>query len=480
MKTFFVLAFVVLCLSRVFCQQHQIDSLLKILPATRDSTVRVDILNALAFQYIPLSLSSAEEFARQAMTDAGAIAYKRGLAESLKNMGTVHMVRGEYTMAVETGYQSLKLYEQLHDKAGRSKAMNNLALVFNERGEFDKAYDLTRQSLMLKREVGDSLGVANSLLALATYYRSTRDYNRALAACKQALARYQVLQDDHGVSYAYLQMGEVYHDQRNYPFAGTYYRDALRIARVTRDNGQTVTATKQLGQLFLDAQQYDSAYKYLHQCAALARRYSSRRNEQEATQALARYFENRGMLDSALLYTRMAGAVERAMFERQKRDQIAGIQMLYDFQKKEQELNFQKKIVRRQYVAIVGVTLVLLLAITLGFKFYGLNRTNRQAKEALLKLNTDIHAMNENLEAMVQERTEEIGRQNQRLIEYAFFTAHEVRGPLARILGLVELAKINELKDEREEIMGRLKEAAEELDEVIRTINRKLESNRRL
>jgi signal transduction histidine kinase len=109
-----------------------------------------------------------------------------------------------------------------------------------------------------------------------------------------------------------------------------------------------------------------------------------------------------------------------------------------------------------------------------------LNKSNAEAKEALLKLNGEINQMNENLESMVRERTEEIAAKNQRLLEYAFFTAHEVRGPLARILGLVELAKIQELRHEHEEIIVRLHEAANELDEVIRIINRKLESTKRI
>ena len=79
------------------------------------------------------------------------------------------------------------------------------------------------------------------------------------------------------------------------------------------------------------------------------------------------------------------------------------------------------------------------------------------------------------LEEKVQERTEEIRMQNQKLVEYAFFTAHEVRGPFARILGLVELVKIKQLKHEREEIISRLRVSANELDEILRQVNRKLE-----
>jgi signal transduction histidine kinase len=90
-------------------------------------------------------------------------------------------------------------------------------------------------------------------------------------------------------------------------------------------------------------------------------------------------------------------------------------------------------------------------------------------------MNQEINKLNENLEVRVQERTEEIRQQNQMLVEYAFFTAHEVRGPLARILGLVDLVKVKELNHEREEIISRLQIAANELDEIIRTVSRKLE-----
>jgi hypothetical protein len=47
-------------------------------------------------------------------------------------------------------------------------------------------------------------------------------------------------------------------------------------------------------------------------------------------------------------------------------------------------------------------------------------------------------------------------------------------------LGLVELARLQELRHEHEEIIVRLHEAANELDEVIRIINRKLESTKRI
>jgi signal transduction histidine kinase len=479
MKNFFSTAiFIFLTSTIVFAQQHRIDSLLKVLPTIEDEKQRIDLLNALAFQYTILSPSDAEKFANDAVVKARGISYKKGLAESLKILGILHYVRNEYSVAVEYCYQSLKLYEEINDPSGRAKVLNNLALIFSKQNQFDKAREFSEQSLKLKRTIGDSLGVSNSLLLLSEYYRNAKNFAKALELCKESLIRLQQLKYEGGLSHVYLAMGEVYSDLDNYTLASSYYKDAIRYAKISNDNMQVIAANNKLGQLFLNSQQFDSAYYYLRATIALAQKRNNRAQEMEALKFLSIYFEKQRNLDSALYFTRQVSGLERVIFENERREQIATIQMLYDYQQKEQELGFQRKIVKRQYIAIGGVSLILILAVMLGFKFYALNKTNHQAKEALMKLNIEINRMNENLEMKVQERTEEIAQQNQKLIEYAFFTAHEVRGPLARILGLVELARIKELMDDREEILERLQEAAQELDEIIRIINRKLEGSR--
>jgi signal transduction histidine kinase len=151
--------------------------------------------------------------------------------------------------------------------------------------------------------------------------------------------------------------------------------------------------------------------------------------------------------------------------------------MLSGFEEKDKELLFQKRIVRRQYIAISGVTVILILSIIFGFRVFALNKSNREAKEALMELNTEKNRVNENLESLVVQRTEQLKTQNQKILEYAFTIAHEVRGPLARILGLIELAKIRELSEEdKKQIMVRLEDASNELDDIIRAVNRKLET----
>jgi hypothetical protein len=91
-----------------------------------------------------------------------------------------------------------------------------------------------------------------------------------------------------------------------------------------------------------------------------------------------------------------------------------------------------------------------------------------------LGLSNKVKLINENLEKLVQERTDKISQQNQKLIDYAFRNAHNVRGPLARILGLVNLISI-EHKETNSIYVSRLSESAEELDSSIKDMSKLLE-----
>lgn len=105
--------------------------------------------------------------------------------------------------------------------------------------------------------------------------------------------------------------------------------------------------------------------------------------------------------------------------------------------------------------------------------------TNGKLEEA----NAEVYAQNEviasysrSLEVLVEERTKDIQSLNQKLIEYAFFNSHKVRGPLARILGLIYLIRLTTAANENASIhvvddqIDMLDKSATELDDVIKAI----------
>ncbi|MFZ6013513.1 MAG: tetratricopeptide repeat protein, partial [Bacteroidota bacterium] len=89
--------------------------------------------------------------------------------------------------------------------------------------------------------------------------------------------------------------------------------------------------------------------------------------------------------------------------------------------------------------------------------------------------NEEISLKNENLEKEVYIRTKEIVEYNQQLEQFAFMSAHNLRGPVARILGLGHLLELPRNTREDVAIKDKLIKTTRELDKVVNDLNTILE-----
>jgi signal transduction histidine kinase len=93
---------------------------------------------------------------------------------------------------------------------------------------------------------------------------------------------------------------------------------------------------------------------------------------------------------------------------------------------------------------------------------------------ALIKLNEELQELNKNLETRIEQRTQQLTLQNQRLTEYTFVNAHKLRAPVSSILGLIHLME-QVSPEEIKEISKHLKTCGDQLDAITREISRNLE-----
>lgn len=99
-------------------------------------------------------------------------------------------------------------------------------------------------------------------------------------------------------------------------------------------------------------------------------------------------------------------------------------------------------------------------------------------RERLASLNEEIKSLNDYLEDKVKERTHELkniieslSKQNQDLEQFSYIISHNLRAPVARILGLVNIFdKENNNVKFNTQILGHLTKATEDLDVIIRDL----------
>lgn len=78
---------------------------------------------------------------------------------------------------------------------------------------------------------------------------------------------------------------------------------------------------------------------------------------------------------------------------------------------------------------------------------------------------------NEGLESEIKKRTKELVEYNQQLEQFAFMSSHNLRAPIARILGLGNLLEITTQSDDENKIKKNLISSARELDRIVKDLN---------
>ncbi|MEH6408419.1 MAG: hypothetical protein V7767_14170 [Leeuwenhoekiella sp.] len=110
------------------------------------------------------------------------------------------------------------------------------------------------------------------------------------------------------------------------------------------------------------------------------------------------------------------------------------------------------------------------LQIKLRNDLNGKNKNLQKAIKTIEKKNEFIRKINGDQKKIIYSRTKEIRDKNDKLLEISKLNAHNVREPLSRILGLLEISEHYSATELKEEVFSYLKESALELDATLQNV----------
>lgn len=87
--------------------------------------------------------------------------------------------------------------------------------------------------------------------------------------------------------------------------------------------------------------------------------------------------------------------------------------------------------------------------------------------------NAEIKKINDNQKYVIEERTRELREKNEKLIELSRLNAHNLREPLSRILGLLEIVEFYDEEELHTIVFPSIKSSSKDLDEIIKEVVRK-------
>ncbi len=101
----------------------------------------------------------------------------------------------------------------------------------------------------------------------------------------------------------------------------------------------------------------------------------------------------------------------------------------------------------------------------------------KKADRTIQHQNQEIKKHNQELIDQVKTRTDEIIERQHQVAQFAYLVSHDLRGPVARIMGLRNLLSLQLSEDELQQIIDRLGISITEVDQTIRDISKIFEAS---
>ncbi|MDX1628128.1 MAG: tetratricopeptide repeat protein [Fulvivirga sp.] len=479
-----------------YAQNSELDSLSDLLKREVSEKSRIDILNALAFQYIYVDPSVAKDDVNIALRRSKELEYAMGEAEALKVLGGINWAKANYAVALDYYISAAEIYEAQGEKLGLSKCLNNIGEIYNRLDEPDKALEYHLQSLSIKEKLIGKEFPLMSHINIANIYLDKQDYDSA-AFYFNLILRYREKSDERKLSYAYMGLGDVAFRQNKLEKAKDLYFKSFWISKKRGDRRNEAYIYNRLGELYTSLNILDSADFYFDNALDVAYALKAKDLSMQALLGKTLVDSTRNDFKSALNHYWLYTAYKDSTFNEEKSNQIARMQTEYEtaLLKKQNEANKIK--VKQQQIVVIGAILALMFVGVLAYVLYRQRMIQKRANKLLENKNEEIQSrnkeierksrqleelnqtleeLNAGLEEKVKTRTTILRKQNEVLSQYAFTNAHELRAPVANILGLIELLRKSELKEREPEIVEHLKKATAELDRVISNIRQRLEN----
>jgi adenylate cyclase len=361
---------------------------------TRDTT-RINTLILESKGLFNTDPAGAINLATEAKALAAKVAFPKGEALALKNIGLAYYFQGKYVETLNYWKQSLDVYEAIKDEDGIANLLNNLGAIYFNQGDNVKALEYYLKSLKIAERSGNKEKIMMTLnnigniysLKQATFDKALYYYEKALPICIQlgntnsmgslyvnigklyakkgelekalrfydkSLAAYG---NTEGSSDVYNEIGELRSQQGKYDLAFKSHLQALGVAQKFNVTFNIVQAYRGLGNIKVKMGDYNAALNYFHKAETPAVEIKANSILVDLYKEIANAWSKLGNYGQAFAYQSKYSNVKDTIYNEETGKKIGLLQMDFDLQKKQGEVDLLTKDKQLQEVELKRQTL---------------------------------------------------------------------------------------------------------------------------
>ena len=323
---------------------------------------------------------------------------KEGIANLLKNIGSVYWRQGNQPKALDYYIRSLTITEELGDKREMAGVLHNTAMIYQQQGDLDKALEYYKRSLTFAEELNFKPGIAISIMNIGMIYKEQLNDEKAFEYFQRSLKLAEEVGNTDGITRSLISLGNVNRDKGEHAKADSLYQRSLKIQQEISDKNGMALCLLNIGINNLEARNYPQAITECQKSYQMCDEMGELMLMKESCKCLYEAYKGSGNNAKALAFHEKMVALNDSLFNDENTKKLTQLEMQYDFDKKEtatqaeqekkdavaaQELKRQK-LVRNGFMG--GFAVVLLFA---GVFFVQRNRIGKEkerSEELLLNI----------------------------------------------------------------------------------------------
>ncbi len=402
------------------------------------------------------------------------------LARILNTLAVCHTFRAEYDKALEYHFQSLVLREKQGNKKNIGIALHNIGLTYYKMGSFDLALDYSLQGQRAYSDSGDGENL-QLLVNIGLCYNELLLFEQAQESLERALRQCESGCNDDLKIQAEFGLGNAFFAQQRVTDAIDHFQKSYSISLQVGDIRFQLENLLRLTKLALLQRNHGIAKEYLGKIEAIPEKDGYREILKEFYQLEADFHSAANDFEKATYYLRKVTEVNDSIYNTEVIRNLTRVQTLYAQREnlaiiaaKDNVLALNDEIIKQQRSVALLLLVIASLTTVLGVVIYRNYRKIKAVNGELASAKQIIEDHNKFLDHLVDQKTKELVDSNEELVKvndeldnFIYKTSHDIRGPLASLKGMVNLAIMDVKDDKALGYLSKLDVTAEKLNMIL-------------
>jgi len=505
--------------------QLYIDSLLKELPKSKEDTNKIKLVDNLSYTYYNINPDEGLKYGNMAMELSIKLKWEKGIALSHCELALNYETKSDHRTAIDHDLKSLAIYEHLGDKKSMAAIYANIALIYLTLGDFitsleynykalniyeafnakrsaaivqenigsnyfqqkkyTKAFEYYSYALKTNKEIADEAAIARNYGNIGMILDANGKYTEALHNHFESLKTNKKIGSKKNIQVNLANIGIVYSHIHDYANALKFQLQALQISEKMGMKTAIAIDLGNIGELYYTnatdttnrptsnpipiskKAAITKAIDYLEKAISICKEINFPAPMQEFSKYLSDAYYTSGNYKKAFDNFKQYTITKDSLFSLQTNLEINKLENKREIEIKDQQILIGKLQLKEKQnerlLYITGIALMVLLiciAIRLLYQYRRSNRALLREKKELLS----------NIEMNIKK----IKKQTEILEDIAHIQSHDVRGPVATILGLTAIFNKEDPTDPINKVaLEGIATITEKLDEAIKAVIKK-------